>query len=173
MLKTRTAVFYQVYKFEGVAQKFLNLLKHVLWGFWTASKMIRYWLFSLSHSISSKDKFFYKISCSLVFFLTSIRFIRYKVTDMVLICFLSPPWITKEFLKNTEKQITFLSLGGVYIEGWISPRINMGKASPTPTRATRKPENENPRNPESDICVQVFILYPTHKQTKLVKWKVI
>ena len=31
-----------------------------------------------------------------------------------------------------------------------------------------------PRNPESDICVQVFILYPTHyKQTELVKWKVI
>ena len=26
-----------------------------------------------------------------------------------------------------------------------------------------------PRNPESDTCVQVFILYPTHKQTKLVK----
>ena len=26
-----------------------------------------------------------------------------------------------------------------------------------------------PRNPESDICVQVFILYPTHKQTELVK----
>ena len=25
------------------------------------------------------------------------------------------------------------------------------------------------RNPESDICVQVFILYPTHKQTELVK----
>ena len=23
--------------------------------------------------------------------------------------------------------------------------------------------------PESDICVQVFILYPTHKQTELVK----
>ena len=30
-----------------------------------------------------------------------------------------------------------------------------------------------PRNPESDICVHVFILYPTHKQTELVKWKVI
>ena len=26
-----------------------------------------------------------------------------------------------------------------------------------------------PRNPEPDICVQVFILYPTHKQTELVK----
>ena len=26
-----------------------------------------------------------------------------------------------------------------------------------------------PRNPESDICVQVFILQPTHKQTELVK----
>ena len=26
-----------------------------------------------------------------------------------------------------------------------------------------------PRNLESDICVQVFILYPTHKQTELVK----
>ena len=25
------------------------------------------------------------------------------------------------------------------------------------------------RNPESDICVQVFILYPTHKETELVK----
>ena len=30
-----------------------------------------------------------------------------------------------------------------------------------------------PLNPESDICVQVFILYPTHKQTELVKLKVI
>ena len=30
-----------------------------------------------------------------------------------------------------------------------------------------------PQNPESDICVQVFILYHTHKQTELVKWKVI
>ena len=29
------------------------------------------------------------------------------------------------------------------------------------------------RNPESDICVQVFILYPTHKQTELVKQKFI
>ena len=26
-----------------------------------------------------------------------------------------------------------------------------------------------PRNSESDICVQVFILYPRHKQTELVK----
>ena len=30
-----------------------------------------------------------------------------------------------------------------------------------------------PRNPKSDICIQVFILHPTHKQTELVKGKVI
>ena len=33
----------------------------------------------------------YKILCSLVFFLTSISFIRYKVTVMVLICFVFRP----------------------------------------------------------------------------------
>ena len=37
--------------------------------------------------------------CSLVFFLTSISFIRYKVTVMVLICFVFPSWITNEILK--------------------------------------------------------------------------
>ena len=36
---------------------------------------------------------------ALVFFLTLISFIRYKVTVMVLICFLFPSWITNEFLK--------------------------------------------------------------------------
>ena len=41
----------------------------------------------------------YKILCSLVFFLTSIGFIRYKVTVMVLICLVFPSWITNEFLK--------------------------------------------------------------------------
>ena len=30
MFKTRTAVFYQVYKFEGVARECLDLIKHVL-----------------------------------------------------------------------------------------------------------------------------------------------
>ena len=47
----------------------------------------------------------------------------------------------------------------------------MGKASP-PTRAGSLSRVIRalttfifPRNPESDTCVQVFILYPTHKQT--------
>ena len=30
MFKTRTAVFYQVEQFEGVARAFLNLIKHVI-----------------------------------------------------------------------------------------------------------------------------------------------
>ena len=61
--------------------------------------------------------------------------------------------------------------GQHYQEGWISPRIYMGKASP-PTRAGSLSRVIRalttfifPRNPESDTCVQVFILYPTHKQT--------
>ena len=40
-------------KFKGVARECLDLIKHVLWVFWTASKMIRYWLFLLSHSIAN------------------------------------------------------------------------------------------------------------------------
>ena len=42
-----------------------------------------------------------KILCSLVFFLTSVSFIRYnyKVTVMVLICFVFSSWITDEFSK--------------------------------------------------------------------------
>ena len=40
-------------KFKGVAREFLDLIKHVLWVFWTASITIRYWLFLLSHSIAN------------------------------------------------------------------------------------------------------------------------
>ena len=66
-----------------------------------------------------------------------------------------------------------------YQEGWISPRVYMEKTSP-PTRAGKlsRVTHANytfifPRNPESDFGVQIFILYPTHKQTEFVKWKVI
>ena len=48
-------------------------------------------------------------------------------------------------------------------EGWISPRVYMGKPALLPGLA-RLAESLGlttfifPRNPESDICVQVFIL---------------
>ena len=52
----------------------------------------------------------YKILCSLVFFLTSISFIRYKVTVMVLVSFVFPSWITNEFLKDVSVLICSVSL---------------------------------------------------------------
>ena len=54
-----------------------------------------------------------------------------------------------------------------------------GKSQPSNPGLARLAESPGlttfifPQNPESDFCVQVFILYPTHKQTELVKWKVI
>ena len=72
--------------------------------FWTASKTIRYWCFRFLIQLLIRMKFYikfhvrlYKILCSLVFFLTSIRFIRYTVTVMVLICFVFPSWISNDF----------------------------------------------------------------------------
>ena len=78
--------------------------------FWTASKTIRYWLFSFLTQLLIRMKFYikshvrlYKILCSLVFFLTSISFIRYKVTVKVLICFVFPSWITFSWMSFWRK----------------------------------------------------------------------
>ena len=75
---------------------------------------------------------------------------------------------------------------GVFIWRRASP---LGRTSPSkrdgfhPTFTWEKPallpglaclaESPGLTNPESDICVQVSILQRTHKQTELVKWKVI
>ena len=59
-------------------------------------------------------------------------------------------------------------------EGWISPRVYMGKASP-PTRAgslsqvTRANYIYFLTKPGIRYLRTSFILYPTHKQTELVK----
>ena len=44
-----------------------------------------------------------------------------------------------------------------------------GKSQPSYPGITRANTFISPRNPESDICIQVFVLYPTHRQTELVK----
>ena len=57
------------------------------------------------------------ILCSSVFFLTSLCFIRYKVTVMVLICrFVFPSWITNAFWKLIIASI--LTVGSCFNNAW-------------------------------------------------------
>ena len=94
--------------------------------------------------------YLYKI-LMIVFFLTSISFIKYKVTVMVLICFVFPSLITNEFLRDSTLRVFTWRRAGFHLAfTWEKSALLPGLTIFI-----------SPRNPESDIC----IIYRTHKQS--------
>ena len=95
-------------------------------------------VFAFSFYIKSHVRL-YKILCSLVFFLTSISFIRYKVTVMVLISFVFPSWITNEVLKANSK--TYLDQVSEEVSLGQNPKVACDIFWDEPEETSHRPQS--------------------------------